>query len=445
MCSERKTLGENMANSNMEKDIERALSNTMKVCFRTGKVSGKLTEKQIQTLTKYKEYYEQLPSARGGNNKLASVWNAVMFIRRLGLYLKENGVQGFEEAKKEDILGYIASMKGLSDITISRSKTYIRMFYKWIYGVKKKYEYPEVVDDPRLVPQIVKNKKKPRDLLTNEEIRKLLEVSNNDRQRCIIMLSIGEGGLRSGEIASLNVGSVEFDDRGVKVWIEKSKSKERYVRLIHAEPYLRNYLNQEYSLDKNNKENPLFYGMAGKEHNTRVRGSALTDLLQRLGHKAKIKKRIYIHLGRAINISKLNKKGMSAEISAKRFGITANTLRNVYLTIDDKDADEVYLKTEGKQTDKEIINNRKEDALLEPRICTRCQARFPDKPELWRHSSTALYCSCGMVLDPIEAEKIAQRNEASEKALNNFLQEQTTQLFFKEIEKMKKQIEELKK
>lgn len=387
----------------MDKDIERALSNSMHRRNQTGKKPGNLSTEQLKKLKEYKEYYEMLPSPRGGKNKLATVWNATMQLRRLGDYLNNKlGVKRYEDATKAHLLDYIKSMNSLSDKTTATAKLYIRMFYKWLYGIKKKYTYPDVVDDPRFIPNSVKNKKKPQDLLTTEEIKIILGCCQTYRGKSIIMLSVGEGGLRSGEIASLNISSVEFDEKGVKVWIEKSKSKERYVRLIKAEPYLREYINKEYQLDKSpDSKEPLFYAIAGPYYHKRLRGGAFNELLQRAAKRAGIKKRVYTHLGRAINISLLNKKGMSAEIAAKRFGITPTTLRNVYLTIDDKDADEAYCKVEGNLSDEEKLKIKKQDELLEPKICPRCKTKQP---------IDAKYCNCGMCLDPIEAATIHDRN-----------------------------------
>lgn len=402
-----------------KEEVERLLSNEARVPVNIrGKFSqwskeeqeaylekNRLTELQLQTLKAFKEYYEDLPSSRGGKNRTTSVWNAVQVIRKFGLFLKELGILDYKDAKKEDIIKYIRSLGGRSDSTRSSYKQYIRRFYKWIYGIEEKHSFPDVVKDPRLVPEKRKNKKKPSDLLTQEEILKLLDHSWNYRNRSIIMLSLGEGGLRAGEIVSLNLGSVEFDAKGCKVWIEQSKSKERYVRIIKGEPYLREYINKEYQLDKSDPHNPLFYSVRhGQYKGKRLRNSALGEMLKRVGKSAGIKKRIYTHLGRAINISILNKKGMSAEISSKRFGITPGTLRQVYLTIDDKDVDEVYSRLEGKMTDEERKEAEKEEDLLMPKSCPRCNTIVP---------KGALYCNCGMILDTSEAMRIQQRERES--------------------------------
>lgn len=358
---------------------------------------NKLSPEQLETLKQYKEYYEDLPSSRGGSNKGTSVWNTITSIRRLGLYLKSQGIKDYKQATKQDIINYIRSLNGRSINTKSSYKTYIRMFYKWIYGIKDKHRFPEVVDDPRLVPERRKNNKKPQDLLTDEEIYRMLQNAISDRNRSIIMLSLGEGGLRAGEIVSLNISSVEFDERGCKVWIEKSKSKERYVRIIKGEPYLRDYINKEYLLDKSIPNNPLIYAVKYEFRGNRLRNSAIGEVLHRIAKRANIKKRVYTHLGRAINISKLNKMGMSAEISAKRFGIKPGTLRDVYLTIDDKDVDEVYSRIEGKLTDEELEKIKKQDSLLTPKRCPRCNKTLP---------INALYCNCGMIVNQEEAIRV---------------------------------------
>jgi len=375
--------------------IERVLSNNLGVSKITKKQAPKLLEQQIKKLREYISFYENKPSSRGGNIKPASISNTLVHLRGLGLFIKKP----YEDAEQKDLIEYIKSMNGKSQKHIATAKVSIRSFYKWMHNMHKPHEFPKVVDHPILVPQNVKVKRRPQDLLTKDEIKRMLEVAGNNRNRSLVMLSVGEGGCRASEITSANIDSIEFDSRGAKFYTEKSKSKERFVRLIDGEPYLREYINKEYELDQTNKNNPLFYARASKSHHERLGPNAVSDQLRRLARKTGIKKRVYTHLGRHINITRLKKMGMSSELIARRHGITVPTMQNVYLTLDDKDADDAYTKAKNKLTDEEKKKLAEEEKKLAPKICPRCRERFPGKPDLWQHPATATVCTCGMMLD----------------------------------------------
>jgi len=94
--------------------------------------------------------------------------------------------------------------------------------------------------------------------------------------------------------------------------------------------------------------------------------------------------------------------GMGSELIAKRHGITTKTLQDVYLTLDDKDADDAYTKIKDKLTDEEKKRLADEEKKLAPKICPRCNNKNP---------ATALYCNCGFVLDHKEAAVMHDRDK----------------------------------
>lgn len=379
----------------MQKRIQRILTNDPGYDRTQGMAPKKLLDKQIDTLNRFVRFLAKKPSPRGGAIKTATINTYLTRLRSYGLFLNKP----FEEATQQDLIDYVGHIKDSKSKTKNISLVTLRSFYKWLNNMHKPHQIPEMLDHPLLKPPTSRVEKSPKELLTKDEIKKLLDVAGNNRNRCLIMLSIGEGGLRASEIVSANLSSVEFDSRGAKFYTEKSKSRERFVRLIDGEPYLRDYINREYELDKENKDNPLFYARHGFAHKRRIGPNAVSQLLRNLAKKAEIKKRVYCHLGRDINITKLNKLGMGSELIAKRHGITVKTMQNVYLRLDDKDADDAYTKIKDKLSEEEKKKLAEEEKKLSPKICHRCKERFPDKPELWKHPATALVCTCGMMLD----------------------------------------------
>ncbi len=355
---------------------------------------GILSEEQIATLERYKEYYESKPSSRGGSIKVKSLWNALLIARKLGLFIGKP----YEQTAKQDLIKFaIHRLKGLSEATKSVWIILIKSFYKWL--MPKRVD--ELFDDAMLKYRRPKTTKKPADLLTEDEIKRMLECATNYRDKCLVGLSFGEAGMRAGEIISLRKGSIQFDERGCKLFIEKSKSKERYVRIIDTEPYFREYINKEYSLKGNEDELPLFYcqrSFYGKELGL----TAITKMLQKLAKRAGITKRVWCHLGRHCDITRANKLNLSTEMNAKRHGITASTLRNVYLHLDDKDVDDAYCEVKNGLSRAEAEARKDKKEFLAKKKCPRCKQEWGVDTKI---------CSCGMVLDRETAEKMDKVNE----------------------------------
>lgn len=390
------------------KDIEKIFANGFgKGNHEIKEDFGKLSEKQISVLRRYKAYYEAKPSTRGGTIKVKSLWNAMMILRKFGLFLKKP----FEEATKEDLINFVIKrLKGKAEATKSNWIILLGSFYKWLLPNKmmvcsdrygKQIYISELFNDEMLKYRRPKPTRKPSDLLTEEEIKRMLECALDYRGKCLIMLTFGEAGLRAGEICSLRKSSLVFDERGVKLFIEKSKSKERYVRLIDSEPYLREYMNKEYSLKGDDDKLPLFYGQRaffGKELGT----SAISEVLQRCAERAEIKKRVWCHLGRHCDITRANKFNLSTEMNAKRHGISAATLRGVYLHLDDKDVDDAYCEVKNGLSREEAEARRDKKEFLTKKRCPRCKQEWGADTKI---------CSCGMVLDRDTAMQIDKVNE----------------------------------
>lgn len=385
-----------------ELEIKRILSNKVRTDNLDKKaLYQKLSEPQLKTLRKYKSYLENKPSPRGGKIKPTSIRNALWSLLYLGVYLKKP----YEKATKKDLVNYIKSINGKSDYTTSRWKVEIRSFYKWIYGIKKPHEFPEVVDDELLVPERPKNKVTPKDLLTKDELKMMVEACFHDRTKAMLMC-IAEGGLRAGEVISTNVGSVEFDDIGAKLWVEKSKSKERYVRLIDAAPYLERWLHEH--PNKDNPKAPLFPGLSAYK-GKRLNINGVNQAIQRAAERAGIKKRIHTHKLRHYAVTNISKQGMDIVMNARRHGITPNTIERVYLHYSDQDVDDAYIRTKGASTDEQKVLDEEEKKKLAPKKCQSCGKLNP---------FSAHYCeACNR---PIDLKTFVELDEQRKKELEDF-------------------------
>lgn len=398
----------------VQKRIDNLLNNTQGETIRNRK-NGKLGSKpkplvmaQLVTLRDYADFYANKPSPRGGTVKPKSVIAMLAGLRELGLYLNKP----FEKASQKDLISWVKDMnKRFSQSTISRYKTDVRTFFKWIYKIKDKHKFPEVVDHELLVPQRVNTSKKPNDLLTKDEVMKMVNYCFEPRSKAVIM-ALYEGGLRDGELASTNVDSVTFDSYGCKLIVEESKSKKREVRLIETAPFLRQWL--DIHPLKDNPKAPLFCGLCSYK-GKRLIPNGINLIVRRAGERAGIRKRVHGHLLRHCAITRLQKKGLDIVLNAKRHGITTTTLEKVYLHYDDKDVDDAFLRIHKAKGDEELVKEAEEEQKLSPKKCEFCNFINPYESS---------YCEqCKRPVDMATFAKKEQEQENKLAGLENQMKE----------------------
>jgi len=282
--------------------IHNLLNNTQRDALR-GKPVQPLSKSQIKTLNKFYDYYSHKPSKKGGINKPKSTIAILQALRTLGLFINKP----YEKATQKDIIGFVKHLrKKRKESTVTAYKISIRTFYKWMHGIKEKHKFPPIVDHELLVPERVPNKIKRTDLPTKEVIQKMVTACTNIRAKAIVMCSM-EGGLRGGELASINVGGVEFDNYGCKLNIEESKTKVRPVRLIESTPYIQEWLSQHPF--KHKPKIPLFCG-TGAFKGKRVKTQSINDIIKRAARSAGIPMRVHTHLLRHVSVTRANREGL---------------------------------------------------------------------------------------------------------------------------------------
>lgn len=100
------------------------------------------------------------------------------------------------------------------------------------------------------------------DLLTEDEIKRMVEACRETRDKAFIGLLRDSGG-RIGEIRALRVGDIDFDATGAWANIPRGKTGQRRVRVVTFAAYLREWLKAHPR--KDDREAPLFvaFGNAG--------------------------------------------------------------------------------------------------------------------------------------------------------------------------------------
>lgn len=170
------------------------------------------------------------------------------------------------------------------------------------------------------LPTIKKNTSIP-NILTIEEVRRLIESTSNIKHRLIIKLLYGCG-FRVGEIVNLKKEDLNFYENLIKVNLGKGR-KDRFVRIPNStREELLNYC-------KINNSQFLFPSNRGGK----LTKDTIQKIVQNSAKKAGIKKRVYPHLLRHSFATHLLEQGTDLRIIQKLLGHSDIKTTQIYTQI----------------------------------------------------------------------------------------------------------------
>ncbi|MBS3084690.1 tyrosine-type recombinase/integrase [Candidatus Pacearchaeota archaeon] len=183
-----------------------------------------------------------------------------------------------------------------------------------------KFFFEKVLKQKVNIPNPKKNKTLP-EILTIEEIKKLIESANNIKHRLIIKLLYGCG-LRVSEIVNLKVNDLNFVEELIKINLAKGK-KDRFVKIPSSiKDELESYL-------KLNKHNTLFPSNRGGK----LTKDTIQKIVQNSAKRAGIKKRVYPHLLRHSFATHLLEQGTDLRMIQKLLGHSDIKTTQIYTQI----------------------------------------------------------------------------------------------------------------
>lgn len=205
----------------------------------------------------------------------------------------------FEQATKDDIVRLVASLESedLADWTKRDYRVVLKHFYKWLRNWEDGTP-PEV----RWIKKTrgAENKRPilPKDLLTLEEKLALLKATRHPRDRALLEVLM-ESGRRLGEILTMHIGDIGFDEEGAILSIH-GKIGSDFSKIISSAPALAVWLNQHPLRD--DPHAPVWVDIVGKNRNRQMPYSGATTMLRNRAKEAGIKKRIHFYLFRHTRI-----------------------------------------------------------------------------------------------------------------------------------------------
>jgi len=259
------------------------------------------------------------------------------------------------------------------------SVTIIKPFYLWM--IEKGYS--------KLLEKDIRSLKRPKrdlmtktvaDILTEEEIKKMVEACESSRDRALLMM-LYDGGFRIGELGKLTWGQISFDKYGVVVNVDEKTGKPRYVRLLAASPYLAKW-KDDYPFD------PIGDNLVFISHQKKaIAYNAMYRQVRRIAERTGIKKKVHPHIFRHTRITNLIEKGIpESVIKSMMWGSLTTDMFACYAHLSNRSIDDALLEQAGIKR----IEKEKRIDVLAPRQCSAC--RLINGP-------TARFCNqCGRAL-----------------------------------------------
>lgn len=219
------------------------------------------------------------------------------------------------------------------------------------------------------------------DLVTEDEVRAMIEAAKTPRDRAIIAL-LYEGALRIGEIGNLTWGQVKFTLWNCQINTREKTGIDRYIPVVMARPYLASWMNaypREIAPDAfvfltSIKYEPLQYAGVLKQ-------------LRIIAKAAGIEKHITPHIFRHSRITHLIQKGVGeSTIKLMCWGNLTTDQFRTYAHLSGADIDKAMAELNGIVTPDETPTSH----ALDPKQCPRCKTINPP---------TQRYCGeCGLGL-----------------------------------------------
>lgn len=319
--------------------------------------------------------YDDLLSAKGKKDITRSKYILTL------CYLSSRMRKPFKKMTEQDLIKFVSwiehNPRFKSPSTKNRYKQCLLTFMRWIHKLKKG-KTPDCLD---FLEFSVEKPRNIEDVLTWEDINKMIKVADNPRDRALIV-TLFESGVRRGEIISCAIKHLQFFPEYAVLTVPSesvsrtgvAKTGTYTVTLIDAVPYLKAYLNHHPK--KGNPNAPLFVALSYKHFGKPLEGHGLYLITKRLSKRAKLKKQVYTHLFRHSQGTRMAREGYTAtEINIAQGRRPGSRISQTYIHMNGGDVRKKMLQRRG------IIKPDDEKRISPPEkiICWSCGEENPSE------------------------------------------------------------------
>lgn len=331
---------------NTERDYERTIVRVK---------NSQISEKNKKLILKFNE--ECLSNS-------ISIKRVLFYLNRL-YKVAEFLRRDFDRATKEDIKDLVRRIElkqGYSEWTKSSYRVSIKKFYQWLSGFEwNSKEYPEKVR--WIKTGVKKDRGKIINILTEEEVKKLIDGANGVRDKALISV-LYESGCRIGELLNVKMKDVEFDDYGVVMQV-RGKTGPRRIRLVSSVSRLSVWI--EHHPKKNDPETPLWVNTGTTNHNKAMKYTNVRKLLRDVAKKVGLKKRVNPHAFRHTRATHLASKLTEAQMDEYLGWVQGSEMPSIYVHLSGRNIDDAILKMNGL-----IPKDKHEVEEFKTKKCPRC-------------------------------------------------------------------------
>lgn len=311
----------------------------------------------------------------------------------------------FDKANKEDIAPIVTKLQlnpKYSAWTKQVYKVMLKRFYKWLRKCEPKEYPPEVKWISARIKQCEKRLPGEGELIKEEDVQKLLNVTTQPRDRALISM-LWESGCRIGELCSLCLLNIEIDKYGILITVQ-GKTGSRKLRLVSSTQYLSAWLNSHPF--KNDKTSPLWINIDHLKIRQPIHYRGISKVLREAFRKAEIKKRCNPHLFRHSRATYLANYLTEFQMNQYFGWVQGSDMPSTYVHMSGREVDSAILALNGVKT-----SEKKEDgAQFKPKTCPRC--------DTINNYDSRYCCKCAGILDIREAMELQTRHEENTKRLN---------------------------
>ena len=293
-------------------------------------------------------------------------------------------------------------------------KKILKIFFRWMKLGSR--EFAEVGDPPETVRvrmRKVRDKIIREDLLTEDDISRLLfACGENARDRALIDCHY-EGGTRPGEILSLQIKHVKFDKYGTTLHVD-GKTGPRTVRLIKSTPNLANWLSIHPF--KDDPDAFVWINLTKNLYGEQLNYPAARAMFSRRAKMAHLEKRVNLNMFRHSEATNSAKFMTEAQLRKRHGWSPESKMPAKYVHLINADVDAAIFEHLGIET------KEKEEKNL-PKICQICEVPNPSNAKICSKCGKPLDLATSIELDEKNQTQITQQNqkiESLEKSLKSF-------------------------
>lgn len=317
--------------------------------------------------------------------------------------------KNWNEVTKDDvdrlvmkIVHLYGSDSGQETNTTWDHKKVLKIFFRWFKtGSRSFREVGDPIETKSVKLRPVKDNIVREDLLTEDDRTRLLYAcGENARDRAFIDVHF-EGGTRPGEILSLRIKHVKFDNIGAMIHVD-GKTGPRPIRLITSVPNLAKWLDVHPL--KDNPEAPLWIVLDQSRFGEPLNNSGARALLQRACEKAHMSKRVNLKLFRHSEATRSANFMTEAQMRVRHGWTPASKMPSRYVHLVSADVDQALLKHYG-------IEKEVKEPISLPKQCIICKEQNAPESTRCSNCGRALDLATAMMLDEVTESRLSSIEE----------------------------------